>query len=237
MKTSMLCICVIGLSVQADSVITAAGQQTGTLSLKNGALLINSKEIKWNALHFVYRDIKPRFTTPDFLYLRNGERWAGRITGLKNNKLIMFVEPLGRHEIDAQLIAAISFHAGRRFTKLKSGRAYRLSGKPVSGELVALDTRQIQLKTALGRFNFDREELAGYVFATAAEEGLADKDHLALVNGTLFFGEASLKKNDVLLKHSNLDSIRLSLLAIHYLRRANTPTSKKSLQRIQGNSE
>ncbi|MDP6502619.1 MAG: hypothetical protein QF886_03345, partial [Planctomycetota bacterium] len=187
--------------------------------------------------HFVHRDIKPRFTAPDFLFLRNGERWAGRIIGLKNNKLIMFVEPLGRHEIDAQLIAAISFHTGRRLTKLKTGRAYRLSGKPVSGQLVALDTRQIQLKTALGRFNFAREELAGYVFAAAAEEGPADKDHLALVNGALLFGEASLNNNDVLLKHSNLGSIRLGLKAIHYLRRANTPTLRESFQRIQGNNE
>ena len=236
---SMTCIWMIGLSAQADSVITSAGQQSGTLSLKNGAFLINGRHVKWSDLHFIRRDIKPRFTAPNFIHLRNGERWAGRVLGLKDNRLIMFVEPLGQHEIDTQLIAAISFRAGRQFKNKKTGRAYRLSGKPVSGELVAINAKQIQLKTALGRFNFNRSKLAGYVFADAAEEGPFGKDHTGLVNGAVFFGKVSLKGDRFILKHAMLGSFDLSLKAIHYLRRANAPLQKpgKGFERIQGNNE
>jgi hypothetical protein len=235
----LLLFCVLCLTAQADSVITAAGQQSGTLSLKNGVLLLNSKETKWDALQFIRRYIKQRFTAPNFIHLRNGESWAGRVLGLKNNKLVFFVEPLGQHEIDMQLIAAISFRAGHRISKLKTGRAYRLNGKPVSGELFGIDAKQIQLKTALGRFNFPRNELAGYVFADSADAGPADKDHAGLVNGALIFGEASLKGRHVILKHAMLGPIGLDLTAIQYLRRANTPiqTSEKSSQRIQGNNK
>lgn len=213
----VLLVWMLCLPIHADSAITSAGKQFGTLSLKAGVLLIDRKPINWSNMHVIRRDIRQRFTAPDFLHLRNGETWAGRVLGIKKSKLIIFVEPLGQREIDMQLIAAISFRAGHRFTKHKPGRAYRLSGKPISGELVAINAKQIQLKTALGRFNFVREELTGYVLADAAKEGTKDHMNVGLVNGSLFFGEASLKGNKIVLKHSILGNVELNLKAIQYL--------------------
>ena len=208
----------------ADSVATIHERLGGTLSLKDGQLSIGAKPVPWDsASYIICSDAPATLTSSRVVRLKNGEVWPAEISGLAAKKLTIDAPAFGTRRVDIALVAGIDFVQNLEWDAgARSATLYRDKAQPIPGDILWIDREKLALNTALGALTLQRDSLTRYVFSTQLQETTEGLDEIALRDGSIFKGKASLGGTNFELTHNTLGKLSFPLSALRYILRNST---------------
>ena len=191
----------------AGVVLTGSARQEGAISVGAGVIQAGKASVKWPDVRVAVNDSADRAAAePDALHLANGEVWTGKIAKAGGGRVTLVSALLGSRVVKTAELRAIDFVPGLPApTAAKTGRLYRVKGRPVDGELVWIEADRVAVDTALGAVAMDRKILKRYVFASKPQQPAPPTgDEMTLTDGSILFGQVEPTAKGLLLTHAVL---------------------------------
>ncbi len=164
----------------AGVVLTGSARQEGAIAVAGGVIQVGKASVKWPDVRVAVNDSADRAAAePDALHLANGEVWTGKIAKAGGGQVTLVSALLGSRVVKTAELQAIDFVPGLPApTAAKTGRLYRVKGRPVDGDLVWIEADRAAVDTALGAVAMDRKLLQRYVFASKPQQPAPSGDGL-----------------------------------------------------------
>jgi hypothetical protein len=147
-----------------------------------------------------------------------GDTLAAEVIGLEEKKLVIRHGVFGEMRIPVADVAQALFQPGPA-TEAAPGTLIHSNGNKIPGELMWIRDDNISINCALGALPLPRARVLAFVFSKAKPTAAA-ADTVVLVDGSTLTGRLSLDKDNLLLAHDALGSVKLSVADVARITRS-----------------
>jgi len=220
---------VIGVAVavaadaETSAVHTPDAAVRGAVAFDDGAVRVGDQRISWQDV--VALTTHPGLRTlpsPNTVWLRDGQRWIGRVHRFQAGRLTIELPGLGRRMISQDQLLAIDFRTRLAPpTATDAGRLVRSEGEPLPGELLWVRDEQASVDSILGVLTLQHDALVRYVFPESEASKPSEAVVVHLVTGTRLIGSSASPIQDALrLNHPQLGPIEIPANTIRSVERS-----------------
>jgi hypothetical protein len=196
---------------------TLSGQLTGAPEIAGGELRFGGQLLDLNDL--LQWDSRSGSTgAGKRVLLVYGDTLAAEVIGLEEKKLVIRHGVFGEMRIPVADVAQALFQPGPA-TEAAPGTLIHSNGNKIPGELMWIRDDNISINCALGALPLPRARVLAFVFSKAKPTAAA-ADTVVLVDGSTLTGRLSLDKDNLLLAHDALGSVKLSVADVARITRS-----------------
>jgi hypothetical protein len=159
----------------------------------------------------------------DFIQLRNGEVWYGKIIGIEDQKISVQTSFAGNQSIPLDQISMLEFNKKEKGPDngTQPGTLYRIQGEPIPGKLIWIREKDIAIESPLGIIPIPRQGIRRYVVSNQGAQETNNSDELALADGSRIRGKVIIDEagDHLSMTHDIVGKLRFPLNGIHSLKR------------------
>ena len=159
----------------------------------------------------------------DFIRLRNGEVWHGKITGIEDQNISVQTSFAGNQSIPLNQISMLEFNKKEKGPDngTQPSTLYRIQGEPIPGKLIWIREKDIAIESPLGIIPIPRQGIRRYVVSNQGAQETNNRDELALADGSRIRGEVIIDEagDHLSMTHDIVGKLRFPLNGIHSLKR------------------